>query len=800
MHHHAAKARFPDWILFAKFAMLVCILRELQKRFRGEALRIAVVDIKSAYRSMDMNRAQRILLLMRLWCFKSKADADLPSSKRKLMDTLQYVLDLAAAFGGRWSGYGMYELVCGAVWIFERVLAPAVGLEVGVAVATDDFVVVGTKTQCGQGMELLLMLLRGIGWTVEGKIHPDVELPLDVPQARTVWTGVGADVTNPNAMHIFAPPAYWKKNSPEMRAWADGTLAATITAAESMQGKAFWLSAMVPNMTSHIQPIIYFVVAKRASDKEPRNTRLRERAEKAESASRDAMKLMLKVVPLLMPGGYPITVEVEAAKEWEIGIFSDSTKGSDDGSTPPAFGVMVCGYYVGMPWPAKAIARATNPDSGLVNNTILEMMARGIAVWLAGHVWPTGLARRTVRVFNGCDNQACVHEAQRGRSGNPVSNDVLRGLDTLAAVNGWRVEEEHQPGGSWLPTNLMIFCDALSRAWGDGGLKYQRQFMEEVGARPCRRIFLPPDSPLFDWSDPCQILELTMDIPLAPPEFIRAWQPLQGEGGTAQGYLGDARWTRWNSTPGRGTGQDGAEPQGSAWVDGFPSSWTRSHTADGTRSRPCGHSGSACCGTGAVSQPPPSTSDMYSNSTRTSSVTGLPWDTEVSTDGGGSCSKSDPERPTVLELRPAGSWLLPAKEEQPGAEEKDGGKGEARRSTSVSLGPWRWLGSLPFDGRSTRPIHGPEPEHFSFDGVGCGFSEMEASGANPATGSAPMPRCGYTESAAGEGRRNGCLCTLREMRTYVDSAGYASSPHGLACPGTSQYSSERMGDTSQGET
>ena len=780
MHSHAHRGRFADWIQFATFAMLICIIYEISKRFKGEEIRVAVVDIAAAYRSMDMNKWQRRLLMMRLWCFKSRADANLPPSKRAMLDSLQYVLDLAAAFGGRWSGYSMYELVCGAVWIFEKVLAPSVGLEVGTAVATDDFVVAGTATQCGQGMELLGWLLHAIGWKTEGKVHPDVKEALDVAQAHTVWTGVGVDVTDPTDCFLWVPPSYWAKYGPGMRAWAEGVLAASVKVGQSMQGRGFWLLAMMPGMASHIQPIINYVKAASIVERSREehvgageHAQRVQRATEAEEASREAMKLMVELIPRMMGRGHPMMHDDAFTRPFDIGIFSDSTRGSDDGTTPPGFGVMVCGHYVVMEWPRKAIERATNPESGEVDNTILEKMARGIAIWLASKLWPKGIERRTVAVFNGCDNQACVHAAQRGRSSNQVTNDILRGLDTMAAVTGWRVEEEGNPGGTWLPTKWMLFTDALSRSLGTSSkaLRAQADFREEVGDRPLRCIMLDPNSPLFDWSDPRAIVRLETSVPPISHAFVRAWQPSPDHRGTAQGYLTGVPQTDWRLRRGRDIIAGLPHRQGMGWVDGFPLSWTMRHSAIGSRSRCCGHSEGDVCATGAAKAPPTSTSGTSNNCTTTSSTNPLRWGTETGRNGEDRCDSVGRGPQTELELRRGSSWLLP----RPGEYgSRVGSEGAARRSTSVSLEQWRWLGSLPCGERSTPASPGPEPAHFNFTGDVYASSGVVAGDASQRTRNVPTVRCASTGNAVGGDRPNGCLCTLRVTQTYVDSLEYES--------------------------
>ena len=434
LHAIATRERFPEWIPWVHIRMLWDMIGALRAEFGDDvALQAVVLDLKSAYRTMDVMKAQRVLTMLRVWVFESEADADKPSSERRLVK--RYILDLAAAFGCRSSGYADYELVVGAIWALEEIFYPSIGVKALTAVATDDFIAVGREQDARRMGEMLGMVLRLGGFGTDGKFHADVVGALDVPRSRTVWIGWGADVTSGVA---FCPAAYVRKVAPAFAAWGDGEMTASTAMLESLQGVGFWVSNFCPALRPFLSSMI---AAKSAWDRygesDVRTTAL-------VHESRGCARLITEVVFPLM-GERSMRREISGVAEFtgEIGLITDATRGSDaraDGTqeTPAGYGIWFNGYFARGIFPPTAIERATNKASGLVDNSLLEMLARTIGVLMMAKLWPVGVERRTVKVGipNEFERQLGHRGANRGRQGR------RRVCERLPACHGGAVARQ----------------------------------------------------------------------------------------------------------------------------------------------------------------------------------------------------------------------------------------------------------------------------------------------------------------------------------------------------------------------
>ena len=789
LHGVATKERFPEWIPWVHIKMLWNIIGALRDEFGDDVdLEAVVLDLKSAYRTMDVMEAQRVLTMLRVWVFESEADAGKPSSERKLV--MRYILDLAAAFGCRSSGYADYELVVGAIWALEEIFYPSVGIKALTAVATDDFIAVGRAQDAAEMGEVLGAVLRLGGFGTDGKFHADIDGALDVPRARTVWIGWGANVTTGVT---FCPAAYLRKVTPAYAAWGDGEMTASTALLESLQGVGYWVSNFCPALRPFLSSLI---AAKSAWDRYGEHDA---RTKALVLESRGCSKMIVEVVFPRM-GERSMRREISGVAEFveEMGLITDATRGSDaraDGSqeTPAGYGIWFNGYFARGTFPPAAIARATNAASGLVDNSLLEMMARTIGVLMLAKLWPVGVERRTVKVTNSNDNSATVGQIRAGRAKWGLANDCLMAVAVMSLADGFDVVEAGDE--EWVPSAECIFGDSLSRSVGSGPKAEAgwARFLEENRGRPTTEVKLDDDAPFWAMTDPVAVASYDdFHVPPLPASMFRAWQPaLQESAGGATGekagaglrFLAGAKPAKSRSEPQVGTGRDGGQPRASPCKGGHPSSSTRSPTRRGNGMRSCSNSGDSSSGTDTQSRRLGDTSTGSSPYTERCTSRTSSGQSGAGVNGGGDCGRQGGGRQIGRTLHQRPSSAKPC-------ERADGAS-----STRASSRRWWWLSSVRSDAASTRHAQARKLDDFSFAGEGWYSSPRSTSGAKRGTSVAQeLPSRSTGRWTAGR-TGSGFLSFLAGTPTYVPSARYALWRNEAAAQRTGPFSQLEKGDS-----
>ena len=797
LHAYCSKDRFPDYIPYVKLEMFERLVWAMEAEFPGEELQMFILDLKAAYRSFDTMDAQRRFTVLRLWTFASEADAN-STGPRQLV--LRYVRDLACPFGGRWSGYADYEFVIAAIWGYTHIFAPALGLRVGLVVATDDFIGLTRRRDAELARDLLRVVLQLAGWGVEGKSHPDIIGPLDTPRCIAVWIGCGFDLTNLAEKRRFLPPAYLAKHRPAMEGWAAGTVAAVLNTAEQIQGRGLWMAQNCPSMAPFLGSIIGAVTWLRRRENGQATAA---EVALAVARSRKDMAVMLGLIDRMQATGRQLMCEPTREHTWELGIFTDSTKGSDDGVTRPGFGVMIMGVYVTMEWPARMIERATNPTSGLVDNTILEMAARCIGILIAREIWPEGLERKHVKVFTACDNTAVVAQAGKKRARNAVANDMLLGVACVATIHGFEVDEAAEPGGTWVGTKEMYWGDPASRCLGGSrdATHALAELWEQIDGRPVVELVLNPNDAIFDWSDPVAIMDWSLGGVVLPPHHLAAWQPSSDPTlGRAQQYLVGVDSVYRRSRRVQGISCDGYSPLVSDAAEPFQDSCRPSISAPTSDTPLCSPGHATSSGAGTLSRPSTTTLGTSLSPIGTSSTTTLLGTSASGADGGADSGSQGNGRQGGCGLRPEAScWRPPGG--GAGAGQAGGAEEQASRSGPLiggSLGPWSWAGLVPCGERSTPPVPEEKLETYNFAGDVFVSRPPAGSGAGGTIGDA------HTSCARSTGRAtpgisgSGSLSTLLATPPFVRSSAYGAWQLTRAAQETSQCVSGRTGVTSPG--
>ena len=586
-----------------------------------------------------------------------------------------------------------------------------------------------------------------------------------------MWIGHGVDVSDMGTMYRFMPAAYVSKHRPAMEDFAYGSGLPQIDGARSLQGRGIWMASDMPSMAPFVQGLINVVKwVERHASRKATSVVVKGHVERA----RSEMRILLPLLDRMQRKGRALMCEPSGGHEHELGIFTDSTSGSGDGATKPGFGVLVAGFYIRMEWPPTALERATNPESGLVDNTVLELMARAIGVKLARQVWPAQITRKRIKVFNACDNTAAVGQSAKMRARNTTANDILIGLACEATLKDFIVEEADQPGGVWVPTKMMFWGDPLSRSISDSreAQGMWLEFLREVDYRPIHRIIVLPDAAIFDWRDPFAVVDYVFDAPCIPPYMLAAWQPSKESGlSKAERFLKGVSSTCRRSRLVQHTSSDGHTLSNGAWVVKSPGSSTpmcSPRVKDTALSGP----GPDTCSELTTSSPR-STNTLATSSTSTESSSKLKWSASDGPGGGGADGST--WRGSERQIGPEAHPKRSSPPLRGGAEgEGAGGAGVRRRAetTTASLEPFAWLSSLPCAARSIPPFPVHAPAHYSYDGGVYVGSRRAASSAGGMTPTSNTWCARSTGKWTGEPTDNGCLCTVLATKPYVQSRAY----------------------------
>lgn len=774
---------FIEWTPFVHIAMLFAMIGALRAKVgEGEELAAFILDLKSAYRNFSVIKQQRLLAMIRVPTFESDADKHLPSSERKMV--LRYILDVACAFGCRASGYACYEAVSAMVWAMENIFAPSVGIVMGLAVATDDFVGVTVKRDSAVGRDLLELMLHAGGFGTDGKLHVDVDGPLDEPRARPVWIGYGVDV---NRETVWCPPAYRAKVEPMFVKWGSGETPMGIAVVESLQGTGYWLANFAPRLRPFLSS---FIEVKSRADKfgidDPRTRAIVDE-------SRECARMVVEeVLPMVQERSMRHLTGRKRGEGPELGLITDATRGSDDGSTPSGYGIFFNGYYAYGAFPAAALAKATNQESGIVDNSLLEQLARSIGVLMVLKLWPEGVESESVLVTNGNDNTATVGQIRHGRAGWGFANDCLLCVAVASLHAGVEVLGAGDEETEWLASRHCYLADPLSRAVG--GRKARRakeRFLSETRGRPIERIVLSESAPFWVMEDAVAVASYTFPgTPALPLSLFYAWQPAQGCSGTTgenmgQRFLEGAEPGRWSWERAGGIGSDGEQPRDIPWGDAGRSCSTRSRTPPRSGTQSSKPSRASYSPTGIGSQPLTDTSTRSSGCTGRSSSTKSSVNDAAGGGGGGGCGRQE------------GGPRIERGRHQQNSSELRGGDADEEESGKERLQPWWWLGSGACDGASIQQRVAGPPDHFNFAGdvlyssTGrCGKSNGPAAEFTDAAS-----RCTASTHSRGE-PGNGCLCSVLGTPTFVQSASYSSWRGKAGLPRTGPFSRKKEGNTS----
>ena len=778
LHDLTPKEVFIEWTPFVHIAMLFAMIGALRARV-GEEVELAafILDLREAYRTFSVMKGQRLLTMLRVPTFASGEDAHLPARERKVV--LRYILDVACAFGCRASGYACYEAVSAMVWAMENIFAPSVGIVMGLVVATDDFIGVTVKADSGVGRDLLELMLQAGGFGTDGKSHVDVEEALDVPGNRPVWIGYGVDI---NEVTVWCPPVYLAKVGPMFTDWGSGATEVSVAIADKLQGTGYWLS----NFAQELRPFLssFIEIKSRIDRLGLEDARVKAIVEE----SRDCARTMVEVVmPLVRERSMKHLLRREQGCEWEMGLITDATRGSDDGRTPSGYGIFFNGYFAKGRFPPAALAKATNAESGIVDNSLLEQLARSIGVLMVRQLWPEGLEPGRVKVSNGNDNSATVGQIRHGRAKWGFANDCLLCLAIASLKSGWDMMEAGDEEAEWLASRHCYFGDPLSRAVGESrkAKAFYQRFLRETRGRPVYEVLLSEDAPFWVMEDPLAVASYTFaGTPTLPLSMFHAWQP-QAPGDVigdnmGQRFLAGAR--REVSRSGRegGIGSGGEEQRGTRWEGHDRSSSTESRTRRRSGTLSSKHSGGSSLPTVTRNPLLTDTSTKCSGSTRKSWNTTSSASGEAGDGGGDGCGPQGSERPTGRgphRLRSCG---------------QRGEDADAGNSARERLGQWSWLGSRASgDASILQRADGP-PDHFSFPGdvlfsstSGCGSASGRASECTDVASRSTASTLSLEE------RGSGCLCSLLATPTFVQSESYLRWQGKAGLPRTGPFSRKK---------
>jgi hypothetical protein len=564
---------------------------------------------------------------------------------------------------------------------------------------------------------------------------------------------------------------------------------------EKLQGMGFWVSNFCLNLAPFLSS---FIAAKSAWDRFGQDD---ERTVELVNESRGCAAMVVDtVLPLMRERSMRRAIYGDANHATEMGLITDATRGSDrraDGSqaTPAGYGIWFMGYFARGVFPAATVERATNKESGLVDNSHLEMVARTIGVLMMQKLWPVEVERRTVRVSNCNDNSATIGQIRKGRAKWGLANDCLLCTATLALRSGVDIVEEGED--EWVASAECIFGDSLSRSIGTNAKAEEgwQRFLIETGGRPTKEIRLKSDAPFWSMQDALAFANYDdFDVPPLPLAMFLAWQPerqVRSEGKTGETkssalrFLAGAGPAGSSSGLGCDTGPGGAGRRATPCTDGSPSSSTKGTTPRGNGTPSSSISDGSSSETGTRREQSTGISRTCKQRTERSSRRKSSESSVGGSGGGGGCVPQQSERPTERG-RHRKSYSGPQL-----------GEHGAESSMEALRRQWSWHSSGRYDAANTRRFQGERLENFNCAGVGWYSGPRTSRSARQRAGDALECPSKSTGSRTEEHSDSGSLFGLLATPMYVQYASYESWRGKAGLRRTGPFSRKRRDDTYQ---